>query len=259
VFFTTRDYSLKGVRLTTAIIGVGNIGSPLGRHLVGGGEVVVLATKDQSRAQALADELGPLARAASVEDAIAGADAVVFAVWLDTIKDLIPQHARLLEDSRPAVNLVTTAVSGAFGRRPTGDEACDRKFRPRHGGPPARLGFGGDEAPPHAEFAEAAADAAGVPGRAELCVEGEGTAEGVDGGVAVGCDQVDAQVFECGRELESSRCALEEIDRLTEIRMARLDKTADMSGGCRDRRDAGIQLCSTSAIDERKLLELVVV
>ena len=41
--------------LTTAIIGVGNIGSPLARHLVGGGESVVLAAKDESRAQALAD------------------------------------------------------------------------------------------------------------------------------------------------------------------------------------------------------------
>jgi predicted dinucleotide-binding enzyme len=58
----------------------------------------VLAAKDGSRAEALADELGPLPSAASLEDAIAGADAVVFALWLDTIKELIPQHARLLED-----------------------------------------------------------------------------------------------------------------------------------------------------------------
>jgi len=84
--------------LTTAIVGVGNIGGALARHLVAGSESVVLAAKDQSRAQALADELGPLARAASVEDAIAGADVVVFAVWLDTIKELIAKDARLLEN-----------------------------------------------------------------------------------------------------------------------------------------------------------------
>jgi 8-hydroxy-5-deazaflavin:NADPH oxidoreductase len=83
--------------LTTAIIGVGNIGSALARHLVDGAEPVVLAAKDDSRAEAITNELGPLARAASVEDAIAGADVVVFAVWLDTIKELIPRHARLLE------------------------------------------------------------------------------------------------------------------------------------------------------------------
>ena len=83
--------------MTTAIIGVGNIGGAVARHLVAGGEAVVLAANEESNAEALAGELGPLARAASVEDAIADGDAVVFAVWLDTIKELIPQHARLLE------------------------------------------------------------------------------------------------------------------------------------------------------------------
>lgn len=88
----------KGVNMPTAIIGIGNIGSTLARHVVDGGEAVVLATKDESQAEALATELGRLARAASVEDAIADADAVVFAVWLDTTKELIAQHARLLEN-----------------------------------------------------------------------------------------------------------------------------------------------------------------
>jgi 8-hydroxy-5-deazaflavin:NADPH oxidoreductase len=83
--------------LTTAIIGVGSIGGALARHLVAGGEPVVLAAKDESRAEALAQELGPLAHAASVEDAIAGADAVVFALWLDTIKELTAKDADLLE------------------------------------------------------------------------------------------------------------------------------------------------------------------
>src|SRR5882724_11738432 len=83
---------------TTAIVGVGNIGGAVARDLVAGGESVVLAAKDDSKPQALASELGPLARAASVEDAIADAGTVVLAVWLDTMKELIPQHARLLED-----------------------------------------------------------------------------------------------------------------------------------------------------------------
>ena len=83
--------------MTTAIIGVGNIGGAVARHLVAGGESVVLAADDESNAKALAAELGPLARAASVEDAIADADAVVLALWLDTLRALIPQHARLLD------------------------------------------------------------------------------------------------------------------------------------------------------------------
>ena len=83
--------------MTTAIIGVGNLGGAVARHLVAGGESVVLAAKDASSVEAFAGELGPLARAASVEDAIADGDAVVFAVLLDTMKELVPQCARLLE------------------------------------------------------------------------------------------------------------------------------------------------------------------
>jgi predicted dinucleotide-binding enzyme len=83
--------------MTTAIIGVGNIGGTVARDLVAGGESVVLAAKEESNAEALAAELGPLARAASVEDAIADGDAVVLAVMLDTLRELIPQHARLLD------------------------------------------------------------------------------------------------------------------------------------------------------------------
>jgi hypothetical protein len=93
----THSISRRGVAMTTAIIGVGKIGGAVARHLVAGGESVVLAAKEDSNAEALAGELGPLARAASVEDAIAEADAVVLAVWLDTMRELIPQHARLLE------------------------------------------------------------------------------------------------------------------------------------------------------------------
>jgi 8-hydroxy-5-deazaflavin:NADPH oxidoreductase len=84
--------------LTTAIIGVGNIGSTVAGHLVDGREAVVLAAKDEAHAQALANELGPLARAASVNEAIGGADTVVLALWLDQIKELVPEQAAALEN-----------------------------------------------------------------------------------------------------------------------------------------------------------------
>src|SRR5205809_772612 len=82
--------------MTTAIIGVGNIGRSVARHLVDGGERVVLAARDESNAAALASELGELASATSVEKAITDADVVVFAVWLDALQDLIAQHTDLL-------------------------------------------------------------------------------------------------------------------------------------------------------------------
>ena len=80
--------------MTTAIIGVGNLGGTVARHLVAGDEPVVLAAADEAHAEALADELGPNASAASVEDAIEGADAVVLATWLDQTRELVPPEAR---------------------------------------------------------------------------------------------------------------------------------------------------------------------
>ena len=82
---------------TTAIVGIGSIGSALARHLSRGGESIVLAAKDPAHAEALADELGPLVRAAPVEDAIADADVIVFALWLNDMKEVIPRQSPLLE------------------------------------------------------------------------------------------------------------------------------------------------------------------
>jgi len=83
--------------LTTAIIGVGNLGGTVARHLVNGGETVVLAAADEAHAKTLADELGPNASAASVEDAITSADAVVLAIWVEQSRELVPGQARRLE------------------------------------------------------------------------------------------------------------------------------------------------------------------
>lgn len=82
---------------TTAIVGVGNIGTTLARQLSRGGEEIVVAANDVGGSEALADELGPSVRAASVADAIAAADVVIFALWLDDMKQVIQEQARLLE------------------------------------------------------------------------------------------------------------------------------------------------------------------
>lgn len=82
--------------MTTAIIGVGTMGSQIARRLAAGGEPLVLAAKDRSGADALAAELGPAARAASVEDAVSGAGTVILALWLDALKTVVPEVASLL-------------------------------------------------------------------------------------------------------------------------------------------------------------------
>lgn len=83
--------------MTTAIIGVGHIGGALARHLVRGGEQVMLAAREEPNAAALADELGPKASAATVKEAIQAADVVVFAVWFDALKQLTTEYGDLLD------------------------------------------------------------------------------------------------------------------------------------------------------------------
>jgi predicted dinucleotide-binding enzyme len=82
--------------MTTAVIGVGNLGSRVARNLVNGGERVVLAAGDQSSADTLAGELGELTSSETPADAVSNADTVVLAVWLDTDKELIPQLSQAL-------------------------------------------------------------------------------------------------------------------------------------------------------------------
>jgi 8-hydroxy-5-deazaflavin:NADPH oxidoreductase len=78
--------------MTTAIVGTGNIGKSVARHLVNGGERVIITSRDKSHADALADELGGLASSATVGQAIASADNIVLTVWLDPMKELLAKY-----------------------------------------------------------------------------------------------------------------------------------------------------------------------
>jgi hypothetical protein len=82
--------------MTTAIMGVGNIGTIVARNLVKGGERVIVANRHQSKADKLAAELGPLASSAEVGDAIAQSDVVVLALWLDAVRFFIPEFGAKL-------------------------------------------------------------------------------------------------------------------------------------------------------------------
>jgi len=82
--------------MTTAIIGVGTIGTIVARNLVQGGERVILANRDKSKADKLAAELGDLATSAEVADAIAQSDVVVLALYLDVMRFFIPEFGEKL-------------------------------------------------------------------------------------------------------------------------------------------------------------------
>ncbi|MFI2215013.1 NADPH-dependent F420 reductase [Streptomyces sp. NPDC020141] len=83
--------------MTTAIVGLGNIGSRLAEGLVAGGEPVLLAAREIEGARELADRLGDRATAVSVDDAVDRADVLVLAVWFDTIKELVTRYGERLD------------------------------------------------------------------------------------------------------------------------------------------------------------------
>jgi 8-hydroxy-5-deazaflavin:NADPH oxidoreductase len=102
----------------TAIIGIGKIGTAVASHLTAGGETVILAARSESSTQELAAELGSRASAASVPDAIDQADAVVLAVWLDPMKEVLEQYDALL-DGKVVIdpsNPIAANDDGGFSR-----------------------------------------------------------------------------------------------------------------------------------------------
>jgi 8-hydroxy-5-deazaflavin:NADPH oxidoreductase len=75
--------------MTTAIIGLGNIGSPLAKNLVTGGARIIVADRTLAKAQQTAAALGGNAIAMPVADAIHAADVVILAIHFDAIKQLV--------------------------------------------------------------------------------------------------------------------------------------------------------------------------
>jgi predicted dinucleotide-binding enzyme len=83
--------------MTTTIIGLGNIGGTVARELAAGGENVVLSATRPKEVQKLAEEIGAAATAASNNrDAVKQADAVVLALWLGPMQEVIEEVADLL-------------------------------------------------------------------------------------------------------------------------------------------------------------------
>jgi hypothetical protein len=81
---------------TVAIIGTGNIGSRLAANFAAGSQDFLLAGRDQEAARKLAASLGGHAEVVSIDEAIARADVLVFAVWLDPFRELIAHYGERL-------------------------------------------------------------------------------------------------------------------------------------------------------------------
>ena len=82
--------------MTTAIIGLGNIGKQVALNLIAGGQHVIVADRGPTKAEEFAKESGGRARALAVAAAIDEADIIVFAVYFDATKGLLAQHRNRL-------------------------------------------------------------------------------------------------------------------------------------------------------------------
>jgi 8-hydroxy-5-deazaflavin:NADPH oxidoreductase len=105
--------------MATAIIGIGNLGGTLARELASGGEPVILSASSQAKARKVAAEIGsPASAALNNRDAVQRADNVVFALWLDPIREVIDEVADLLPGKvviDPS-NPVSVAADGTLRR-----------------------------------------------------------------------------------------------------------------------------------------------
>ena len=80
-----------------AIIGLGSIGRVMATNLVKGNRPVILAARDITKAQNLANELGSLAQPLEIEAAVQQADIVIPAIWFNSIGEFLKTYAAELE------------------------------------------------------------------------------------------------------------------------------------------------------------------
>jgi hypothetical protein len=85
------------VKATVAVIGLGNIGKVVAANLVKGNRAVIIADRTPEKANALAQQLGSLARPMDIPSAIKEADIVVLAIWFNAIQELLGTYATALQ------------------------------------------------------------------------------------------------------------------------------------------------------------------
>jgi len=79
----------EGEGMRIAVLGVGHIGSTVGRLWHAAGHDVTFAARDAAGPQALAGELGERAHAATVTDGVASAEVVLVAVPGPAVIDVL--------------------------------------------------------------------------------------------------------------------------------------------------------------------------
>lgn len=88
---------MNSVSTKVAIIGLGNIGKAIATNLVKGNHSVILASRDNGKSKALAEQLGDLATTKEIEDAIREADVIIPAIYFNALKEFFQTHSKELD------------------------------------------------------------------------------------------------------------------------------------------------------------------
>jgi predicted dinucleotide-binding enzyme len=101
---------MAGGAVQITILGAGHVGSTVGQLWHAAGHDVTFAARDAARPRALAAELGEHAHAASVADAVAGAEVVLVAVPGQAVTGV-------LQAAGPLDGRVIIDAANSFGRQ----------------------------------------------------------------------------------------------------------------------------------------------
>ncbi|KUY20352.1 NADP oxidoreductase coenzyme F420-dependent [Elizabethkingia miricola] len=80
-----------------AIIGLGNIGKAVATNLTKGNHPVIIASRELSKAQEFSLQLGDLALAKEITEAIKQADVIIPTIYYDKIKEFLKTYAKELQ------------------------------------------------------------------------------------------------------------------------------------------------------------------
>ncbi len=87
----------ENTKTKVAIIGLGKIGEAIATNLVKGNHSVILASRDLEKATALANKIGSLVTVKETSAAIKEADAIIPAIYFNSLKEFFQTYATELE------------------------------------------------------------------------------------------------------------------------------------------------------------------
>lgn len=88
---------MSNSKTTVAVIGLGNIGKAIATNLVKGNHSVILASRDIEKTKSLAEQLGNLATAKEILDAIKEAEVIIPAIYFNALKEFFQTYSKELD------------------------------------------------------------------------------------------------------------------------------------------------------------------